>query len=143
MSIPAAAPQKRRGKTESGAPHPVDVHVGDKLRLMRTLRGFSQTELANRVQLTFQQVQKYESGANRISASRLWEISEALDTPIGFFFDGLRPGAGPQPMPGLAEAASGAGRGNLQLIRYFEAVTDLSVREGVFELVKRLAKAGR
>lgn len=140
MSMPTPTPSlKRRGKTESGDPHPVDIHVGDKLRLMRTLRGFSQTELATRVGLTFQQVQKYESGANRISASRLWEISEALDTPIGFFFDGLRPGSGPLPMPGLAEAASG--RGNLQLIRYFEAVTDMSVREGVFELVKRLAKA--
>lgn len=142
MSI-TVGPQKRRGKTEAGDPHPVDIHVGDKLRLMRTLRGYSQTELATRVGLTFQQVQKYESGANRISASRLWEISEALDTPIGFFFDGLRPGAGPQPMLGLAEASGGAGRGNLQLIRYFEAVDDPSVREGVFDLIKRLAKAAK
>ena len=108
---------------------------------MRTLRGYSQTELATRVGLTFQQVQKYESGANRISASRLWEIAEALDTPIGFFFDGLRPGPAPASPPGLGE--SPMGRGNLQLIRYFEGIGDDAVREGVFELMKRLAKSTR
>lgn len=128
---------KRRGKTETGDPHPVDIHVGDKLRLMRTLRGLSQTELAGKVGLTFQQVQKYESGANRISASRLWEIAEALDTPIGFFFDGLRDGL---PPGGLSESLP-ANRGNLQLVRYFDGIPDESVREGVFELLKRLAKA--
>lgn len=134
---PQPGRSKRRGKTESGDPHPVDIHVGEKLRLMRTLRGLSQTELANRVDLTFQQVQKYESGANRISASRLWEISEALDTPIGFFFDGLREGPGPSNPMGLGES----GRGNLNLVRYFESIPDEGVREGVFELMKRLAKA--
>jgi transcriptional regulator with XRE-family HTH domain len=136
MAVPTGRP-KRRGKTETGDPHPVDIHVGEKLRLMRTLRGLSQTELATRVGLTFQQVQKYESGANRISASRLWEISEALDTPIGFFFDGLREGPGPTNPVGLGEGA----RGNLQLVRYYEGIPDEGIRDGVFELLKRLAKA--
>ncbi|MGE5548481.1 MAG: helix-turn-helix domain-containing protein [Solirubrobacterales bacterium] len=140
MPAQTTAP-KRRGKTETGEPHPVDLHVGEKLRLMRTLRGYSQTELATRVGLTFQQVQKYESGANRISASRLWEIAEALDTPIGLFYDGLRAGAAPAAPTGLGESAMG--RGNLQLIRYFEGIPDDTVREGVFELVKRLAKSVR
>lgn len=71
------------------APHPVDVHVGAKVRLRRKLLNMSQETLAGALGLTFQQIQKYERGANRISASRLYEIAFALGVPMTFFFDGL------------------------------------------------------
>lgn len=75
--------------------HPVDLHVGQRLRHRRWLVGMTQQQLASAVGIKFQQIQKYESGANRISASRLWDLSNALDVPVSFFFDGLeRPDGG-------------------------------------------------
>ena len=70
-------------------PHPVDIHVGSRLRALRTLRGQSQTNLADKLGLTFQQVQKYEVGANRISASKLFNISRILGVTPNYFFEGL------------------------------------------------------
>ncbi|MCP5433584.1 MAG: helix-turn-helix transcriptional regulator [Alphaproteobacteria bacterium] len=69
--------------------HPVDIHVGQRVRHRRWLVGMTQQQLANAVGIKFQQIQKYESGANRISASRLWDLSNALGVPVSFFFDGL------------------------------------------------------
>ena len=69
--------------------HPVDVHVGSRVRLRRTIIGMSQTDLGNAVGLTFQQIQKYERGANRIGASRVHAFSQILDVPVSFFFDDL------------------------------------------------------
>lgn len=69
--------------------HPVDVHVGKRVRHRRWMLGVTQQQLAERVGIKFQQIQKYETGMNRISASRLWDIAEALDVPISFFFEGL------------------------------------------------------
>ena len=69
--------------------HPVDLHVGKHLRQRRRLLGMTQQKLATMVSIRFQQVQKYESGANRISASRLWALSQALEVPVEFFFDGM------------------------------------------------------
>jgi transcriptional regulator with XRE-family HTH domain len=74
--------------------HPVDRHVGAQIRLRRRSLGMSQSVLADRVGLTFQQIQKYERGANRVSASMLYEIAKALDAPLGDFFEGLPPTAG-------------------------------------------------
>ena len=127
---------KYRARTETGDPDPVDVHVGGRLRLRRTLMGLSQTDLAKSVGLTFQQVQKYESGANRVSASRLYHIAESLDVPVSFFFDDM-PREG-----GLAEAPKAAfepDRELLELTRNYRAITDTEVRRGIYELVKRLA----
>lgn len=84
-------------------PDPVDVHVGRRVRLRRRALGVSQSTLAEQIGLTFQQIQKYERGSNRISVSKLYRIAEALSAPIGFFFDGL-----PDPMgslPGVAQTA--------------------------------------
>ena len=75
--------------TTKKSPNPVDVHVGRRVRIRRVLAGMSQTALAEGLGLTFQQLQKYESGSNRISASRLWQISQILDVPIAWFFLGL------------------------------------------------------
>lgn len=69
--------------------HPVDIHVGKQLKALRTLRGLTQTDIAKCVDLSFQQVQKYELGRNRVSASKLFEISKMLDVPPGYFFEGL------------------------------------------------------
>lgn len=70
-------------------PHPVDVHVGKRIRHRRWLAGMTQQQLAERVGIKFQQIQKYETGANRVSASRLWDIADALDVEVSFFFEGL------------------------------------------------------
>ena len=69
--------------------HPVDVHVGQRLRHRRWLLDLTQQQLAGSVGVQFQQIQKYESGANRISASRMWDLAQALDVPVNFFFEGL------------------------------------------------------
>ncbi len=69
--------------------HPVDVHVGKRVRHRRWLIGKTQQQLAEQVGIKFQQIQKYETGANRVSASRLWDIADALDVPVSFFFEGL------------------------------------------------------
>jgi len=69
--------------------HPVDIHVGKRVRHRRWLVGMTQQQLAEKVGIKFQQIQKYETGANRVSASRLWDISEALDVPVSFFFEGI------------------------------------------------------
>jgi transcriptional regulator with XRE-family HTH domain len=70
-------------------PHPVDIHVGHKLKQIRTLRRLSQTDVARKLNLSFQQIQKYEIGSNRVSASRLFELSQTLDVPLSFFFEEL------------------------------------------------------
>lgn len=72
--------------------HPVDVHVGQKLKQLRMLRGLTQTEVAQGLGISFQQVQKYELGRNRISASKLFEVSQILQVPPSYFFDGLQEG---------------------------------------------------
>lgn len=69
--------------------HPVDVHVGKKLKQIRTLRRLSQTDVARKLDLSFQQIQKYEIGSNRVAASRLFELSQILQVPPSYFFDGL------------------------------------------------------
>lgn len=69
--------------------HPIDLHVGSRVRQRRRLLGMTQQKLADSVSIRFQQIQKYESGANRISASRLWTLAKALDVPISYFFDGV------------------------------------------------------
>ena len=78
-----------RGRTPSGQPNPIDIHVGNRIRQRRTLLGLSQEKLAELLGLTFQQVQKYEKGMNRVGASRLWDISKVLKTPIGFFYEDM------------------------------------------------------
>src|SRR6188768_2616137 len=76
-------------ETEGRRPNPVDLHVGGRVRMRRTLLGVSQEQLADSLGLTFQQVQKYERGANRVSASKLYESARALQAPVSFFFEGL------------------------------------------------------
>lgn len=83
--------------------HPVDAHVGRKLKQIRTLRRLSQTDVARKLNLSFQQIQKYEIGSNRIAASRLFELAQILEVPPSYFFDGLNDNANaaPQTDPGM------------------------------------------
>src|SRR5712675_2882260 len=96
--------RKSSGRTASqGNPNPIDVHVGSRVRLRRTMLGLSQEKLGDAIGLTFQQVQKYERGANRIGASRLHELSRVLDVPVEFFFDDTDPVRAPAIPSGFAE----------------------------------------
>ena len=78
-----------RGRTPDGGPNPIDTHVGNRIRLRRQLLGYSQEKLASLLGLTFQQVQKYEKGMNRVGASRLWDMGKVLGVPISFFFEDM------------------------------------------------------
>src|SRR5476649_478391 len=97
--------KRRGGRPKIDTPSPVDVHVGSRVRLRRTLLGMSQEKLGEAIGLTFQQVQKYERGANRVGASRLYDLSRVLDVPIAFFFDDM-PAPSAERGHGLAEPAA-------------------------------------
>jgi transcriptional regulator with XRE-family HTH domain len=95
------------GRQKSDKPNPIDVQVGARVRLRRNMLGLSQEKLGEAIGLTFQQVQKYERGANRIGASRLHELSRVLDVPVAFFFDDTDPVRAPAIPGGFAEPAGG------------------------------------
>ncbi|NUB05829.1 helix-turn-helix domain-containing protein [Azospirillum sp. Vi22] len=147
----------KRGRRATGrplhgeAPNPVDIHVGARVRLRRTLLGMSQEKLGEALGVTFQQVQKYERGANRISASRLFDLSRVLDVPVSFFFDDMSEAttaaasvtdevcassvdtAEPDPM---------AKRETLELVRAYYRIPDPTVRKRLFEMTKALGNSG-
>jgi transcriptional regulator with XRE-family HTH domain len=136
----------RRGRRSRGdGPHPVDVHVGSRIRMRRTLLGFSQEKLGDALALTFQQVQKYERGANRVGSSRLFEISRILDVPVSFFFDEMSSevsaaGAVSSTEIGVtAQQDPLAKRETLELVRAYYRITDPRVRKRIFELMKAIA----
>jgi len=131
----------------TGIPSPVDVHVGARLRVRRTLMGMSQTMLGEAIGLTFQQMQKYEKGANRISASRLFALSGVLDVPIEYFFDDMPTavaatspvvGGGKAKKPPSYELDPMAKRETLQLVRAYYKITDPEIRKRLFEMTKTL-----
>lgn len=126
--------------------NPVDAHVGARLRLRRTLMGLSQEKLGDAVDLTFQQIQKYEKGANRIGASRLFQFSRILEVPPSFFFDDMPEHLAGAPKEARAETeAAGsqqdplAKRETLELVRAYYKIAEPSVRKRLFELVKAVA----
>ena len=130
---------------------PIDAHVGGRVRLRRTLLGMSQEKLGDALGLTFQQVQKYERGVNRIGASRLFDLARVLDVPIGFFFDDLPPEMGGNSavrsrpaLFGFAESQDGlddeqmSKRETLELVRAYYRITEPAIRKRVFDLIKSL-----
>lgn len=124
------------GKKKS--PHPVDVHVGQGVRSRRMLRGMTQSVLAEQIGLTFQQLQKYESGANRISASRLWEIAQILDVPVASFFDGIEPEtSGARDLPEFESPP------DVEMLETAKAVQDLprGLQKEMQGLIRSLAEA--
>ena len=138
---------------KDGRPSPIDVHVGTRIRLRRTLLAMSQERLGDALGLTFQQVQKYERGVNRVGASRLFDLSRVLDVPISFFFDDMPEAvAGPNAsarsrVAGFADSQDPFGddtmsrRETLELVRAYYRIADPSLRKKVFELIKSMVPA--
>jgi transcriptional regulator with XRE-family HTH domain len=148
----------------AASPNPIDVHVGKRLRLRRTLLGMSQERLGELLGLTFQQVQKYERGVNRIGSSRLFELGQILDVPVSFFFDDMpraetaaghaadgfaHDGQARAVAGGLAEEGAAFEhdlddglsldrRETLELVRAYYRIADPAVRKRLFELTKAL-----
>lgn len=127
-------------------PNPIDIHVGSRIRLRRTMLGMSQEKLGESLGITFQQIQKYEKGTNRVGASRLQNISSILNVPVSFFFEDA-PGEGSSSgASGMAEASSSnyvvdflSSSEGLQLNRAFVKIGDPKVRRKLVDLVKALA----
>ena len=119
--------------------HVVDVHVGKRIRQRRWLTGMTQQKLAELVGIKFQQIQKYETGANRVSASRLWDIADALGVPVSFFFEGLKDeeGADGQAVDGLP-ADLMADKEAMELVRSYYAIPE-NQRRRLFELARVLS----
>jgi len=136
-----------RGRTASGKPNPVDIHVGARVRLRRTLLGMSQEKLGEAIGLTFQQVQKYERGANRVGASRLYDLSRVLEVPVSFFFDDMPDEISSKSVHERREMSESPDpfdndpmnrRETLELVRAYYRITDPTQRKRVFELVKSM-----
>ena len=115
----------------------VDAHVGERIRQRRTALGLTQEHLANALAISYQQVQKYETGANRVSAGRLFEVAGKLDVDIGYFFEGLDASTEIVPLE-----HGGKNRSTIELVRNFSQVTNPDVRSAVSGLVKSLASGG-
>ncbi|WP_374470917.1 helix-turn-helix domain-containing protein [Phenylobacterium sp.] len=134
MTKPIKASQLAAAVPTDPDAHPVDRHVGLRIRMRRKELGMSQDRLADALGITFQQIQKYERGANRVSASKLWETAHALQAPINYFFEGL---------PENGESPSTAGAHDflltpegLELAAAFPRIADPRVRRKVVELVR-------
>jgi transcriptional regulator with XRE-family HTH domain len=146
-----AMPARRGRRGRRAGPHPVDVHVGSRVRMRRTLLGMSQEKLGDALALTFQQVQKYERGANRVGASRLYEISQILDVPVSFFFEEMSPETATL-SPHAVAPTGGEGseelerdplakRETLELVRAYYRIVDPRVRKRMFGLTKAVASS--
>lgn len=118
--------------------HPVDVHVGKRVRHRRWLIGMTQQQLAEQVGIKFQQIQKYETGANRVSASRLWDISDALGVPVSFFFDGLEEADKDEAEKSMLPADLMGDKEALDLIRSYYAIPE-NQRRRLFDLARVLS----
>lgn len=126
-------------------PNPIDVHVGGRIRLRRMMNGLSQERLGEQMGLTFQQIQKYEKGANRVGASRLFQLAQVLEVPVSYFFEDLETGGGSGNAPGFAEGRSQDfvleflnTREGLELNRSFVKIQDPEVRRRIIDLVRSL-----
>ena len=136
-----AVPEERNARRANT----VDTHVGTRVRLRRMLLGMSQEKLGESLGLTFQQVQKYEKGVNRIGASRLFDLAQVLGVPVQFFYDELGPGE-PHAVGGFGERPTDnyvvdflSSREGLELNKAFVRITDPKVRRSVLDLVRSLA----
>ena len=146
--------RKSSGRMASkGYPNPIDVHVGNRVRLRRTLLGISQQSLAGAIGLTFQQIQKYEKGANRVSSSRLLDIANTLDVEVSYFFQEMDTEVQNQTPSMLMNAKALpeidhekdplARRETLELVRAYYRIPDPAVRKRLTDLVRTLPTARR
>ena len=139
-------------KKTKGVPDKVDIHVGSRLRVRRTLLGISREKLANAIGLTFQQVQKYERGLNRISAGRLYQFSRILDVPVSYFYDNMvsetQGDTASIGLPDNQQAAFHQEEGNdfmdkketINLIRSYYSIQDENVRKDILRFIKSMAQ---
>ncbi|KAB2916276.1 MAG: helix-turn-helix transcriptional regulator [Hyphomicrobiaceae bacterium] len=130
----------------SRRPNPIDVHVGSRVRFRRMLLGMSQEKLGEKLGLTFQQVQKYEKGINRIGASRLFDLAQVLGVSVQFFYEEAPAGETAQFVPGFADKpAEGSiveflrSRDGLELNKAFVRISDAKARRAIVDLVRSLA----
>ena len=142
MVLAVVQERKKQRKTR-GKPNNIDIHVGNRVRQRRTLLGLSQEKLAGSLDLTFQQVQKYERGANRIGAGRLFELARALEVPVTYFFDDLEEdGAACVSVKDAATTSYQADpmnqRETLLLVRAYYAIPDPAVRRRILELMRSM-----
>lgn len=150
VAIPEVLAQTLKPESK---PDPVDIHVGQRMRMRRTLVGMSQEKLGDAIGLTFQQIQKYERGTNRMGASRLYQMSQVLGVPVSYFFDDLPRDLMDKGFKGMGLAESGQHaldgtpsegedplhrRETLELVRAYYRISDPKQRRKVFELVKSL-----
>jgi transcriptional regulator with XRE-family HTH domain len=140
--LTSARPRRRRTIIVDG-PHPTDLHVGSRIRLQRIMRGMTQTELSRLVGISFQSVQKYERGENRVSASRLHEFAAALGVHEQFFFEGVEGVGAAAPVPAVRDPSLSATEGK-EFHRQFEAVMaieDKRMRGLIVQLLRLLTEA--
>src|SRR5262249_46262660 len=126
------------------APNPIDKHVGSRVRMRRMMLGMSQEKLGDALALTFQQVQKYEKGTNRIGASRLHQISQILQVPVAFFFEGVPNALAPHGSSGSALSMAQiddfiSDSDGLKLIRAFMRIDNAALRRRIVMLVQEIA----
>ena len=144
--MPRSTRREGRGRRKADTPHPVDIHVGSRVRLRRIELGINQTKLAAELGLTFQQVQKYERATNRISASRLFHIGKVVGVKVAFFYEGYSDAGAPS---GFAEPPAEAfqsdllqRRDTIELCNAFYAIDDAALRRRLLDLAKTLATGG-
>jgi transcriptional regulator with XRE-family HTH domain len=138
LEEPSSAPKYGRG---TGVPNPIDVHVGGRIRMRRLLLGMNQETLANALGLTFQQVQKYEGGANRVSASRLSAMADILSVPISYFFGDLRPDDA-EISPEDRQWREYLQRPEtIEFIRLYYAIPDPKIRRQFLDMAKTVAES--
>ncbi len=138
-------PPRRAPRATKGGPNPIDAHVGTRVRLRRTLLGLSQEKLGAALGLTFQQVQKYERGVNRIGASRLYSLSKVLDVPISFFYEdmppalaqqGRRPGGFSESAAAHYDADPMSNRETMELVKAYYRIEDPKKRRRVLDMLR-------
>lgn len=143
-------------KKTKGTPNEIDVHVGQRLRVRRSLLGFSQEKLASLIGLTFQQVQKYERGTNRVSAGRLYELSKILDVPVSYFFEQMSPQSAANEdaaLQGLSDNQQDSfdhdqsqtgdimtQKETLDLVRIYYSIDNPEVRKDIVKFIKSMAE---
>ena len=136
------AKDKRKTK---GTPDTVDVHVGQRLRVRRSLLGLSQEKLADAIGLTFQQVQKYEKGMNRISAGRLFQLSKILEVPVAYFYENLADQTANYALSDNEQESFVStdlmqNKETLDLIRLYYSISDPNMRKDIFRFIKSMAE---
>lgn len=144
MNTPAPA------RKTKGMPDKVDVHVGNRLRVRRTLLGISQEKLAGAIGLTFQQVQKYERGLNRISAGRLYQFSKILDIPVAYFYENINqnqaPGLSDGEQQGFNSETAAASedvmskKETVDLLRAYYSIDDENARKDILRFIRSMAQ---